>query len=91
MIEQALHRLTIVTCSPGRSACADGGVPAGDGADALAGAPVATPADLAAMLDLHPGELAWLADRRGLERRVRDVRLRNYRYRWLPRVRRRRA
>ena len=47
---------------------------------------LAAPADLAAMLDLHPGELAWLADRRGLERRVRDVRLRNYRYRWLPRV-----
>jgi hypothetical protein len=47
---------------------------------------IATPADLAAMLDLHPGELAWLADRRGLERRVRDLRLRNYRYRWLPRA-----
>jgi hypothetical protein len=45
-----------------------------------------TAADLAAMFDLHPGELAWLADRRGLERRVGDVRLRNYRYRWLPRA-----
>lgn len=45
-----------------------------------------TPADLAAMLDLHRGELAWLADRRGLERRVADPRLRNYRYRWLPRA-----
>jgi RNA-directed DNA polymerase len=45
-----------------------------------------TPRDLAAMLDLHPGELAWLADRRGLERRVVDPRLRNYRYRWLPRA-----
>jgi RNA-directed DNA polymerase len=45
-----------------------------------------TPADLAAMLDLHRGELAWLADRRGLERHVSDPRLRNYRYRWLPRA-----
>jgi len=44
----------------------------------------ATPADLAALFDLHPAELAWLADRRGLERRA-DPRLRNYRYRWLAR------
>ena len=44
----------------------------------------ATPADLAALFDLHPGELAWLADRRGLERRA-ALRLRNYRYRWLAR------
>ncbi len=44
-----------------------------------------TPAGLAAALDLHPGELARLADRRGLERRVADPRLRNYRYRWLAR------
>jgi RNA-directed DNA polymerase len=47
--------------------------------------PIDTRADLAAGLDLHPGELAWLADRRGLERRAADSRLRNYRYRWLPR------
>ena len=45
-----------------------------------------TPAGLAAALDLHPGELAWLADRRGLERRAADARLRNYRYRWLARA-----
>jgi RNA-directed DNA polymerase len=44
----------------------------------------ATAADLAALLDLHPGELAWLADRRRLERRA-ATRLRNYRYRWLAR------
>ena len=44
-----------------------------------------TPAGLAAALDLHPGELAWLADRRRLERRDADPRLRNYRYRWLAR------
>ena len=36
----------------------------------------ATPIDLAALLDLHPGELAWLADRRSLERRAAE-RLRN--------------
>jgi RNA-directed DNA polymerase len=45
-----------------------------------------TPADVAAMLDLHMGELHWLGDRRGLERRVTDTRLQNYRYRWLPRA-----
>jgi RNA-directed DNA polymerase len=45
---------------------------------------VSTPANLAALLDLHPGELAWLADRRSLERRA-ALRLRNYRYRWLAR------
>jgi hypothetical protein len=44
------------------------------------------PADLAAMLDLHVGELAWLGDCRGLERRAADTRLQNYRYRWLPRA-----
>lgn len=44
----------------------------------------ATPTDLAALFDLHPGELAWLADRRGLERGA-GPRLRNYRYRWLAR------
>lgn len=46
---------------------------------------IATRGDLAATLDLHPGELAWLADRRRLERRASTERLRNYRYRWLPR------
>ena len=44
----------------------------------------ATTADLAAILDLHAGELGWLADRRGIERRA-PPRLRNYRYRWLAR------
>jgi RNA-directed DNA polymerase len=44
----------------------------------------ATAADLAALLDLHPGELAWLADTRGGERRTAG-RLCNYRYRWLAR------
>jgi hypothetical protein len=47
--------------------------------------PIETRLDLARTLDLHPGELAWLADRRGLERRTADERLCNYRYRWLPR------
>jgi RNA-directed DNA polymerase len=48
---------------------------------------VATTPDLAAFLDLHLGELAWLADCRGLERTVADERLRNYRYAWIPRDR----
>jgi RNA-directed DNA polymerase len=45
-----------------------------------------SPVDLAAMLDLHMGELNWLGDCRGLERRATDTRLQNYRYRWLPRA-----
>ncbi len=41
--------------------------------------------DLARFLGLDFGRLAWLADARGLERRVETERLRNYRYRWLTR------
>jgi RNA-directed DNA polymerase len=40
---------------------------------------------LAERLELDEGQLAWLADRRGWERTHRHERLRNYRYRWLPR------
>jgi RNA-directed DNA polymerase len=40
---------------------------------------------LAEFLELGHGELAWLADTRGLERTVTDERLRNYRYLALPR------
>ena len=47
---------------------------------------LATPADLAAFLDLHPGELAWLADVLGLERSVPAEKLRNYSYTWIPRA-----
>src|SRR4051794_26929395 len=47
--------------------------------------PLATLADLAAHLDLHLGELEWLADVRGLERSVPAEKLRNYSYRWIPR------
>ncbi len=42
-------------------------------------------AALAELLELTPGQLLWLADVRGLERSVAHERLRNYRYRWLPR------
>ncbi len=48
-------------------------------------APVGAVADLAERLELDLGQLAWLADVRGLERRAPDERLRNYRYRWVPR------
>jgi RNA-directed DNA polymerase len=41
--------------------------------------------ELAERLELSPGQLAWLADVRGLERTVSAERLRNYRYRALPR------
>jgi hypothetical protein len=41
-----------------------------------------TTGDLAAFLDLHAGELDWLADRQCRERTVHTPRLRNYRYRW---------
>jgi RNA-directed DNA polymerase len=40
---------------------------------------------LAELLELSLGQLAWLADVRGLERTVADERLRNYRYRSVPR------
>jgi RNA-directed DNA polymerase len=40
---------------------------------------------LAELLELSLGQLAWLADARGLERTVADERLRNYRYRSAPR------
>ena len=40
---------------------------------------------LARHLDLGEGDLAWLADARGLERTADDERLRHYRYMWLPR------
>lgn len=42
---------------------------------------------LAQRLELDPGQLAWLADVRGLERTVEAERLRNYRYRWVARRR----
>jgi RNA-directed DNA polymerase len=41
--------------------------------------------DLAAALELSDGQLAWLADVRGLERTVAAERLRNYRYAAVPR------
>jgi hypothetical protein len=44
-----------------------------------------SPRALAQRLELDDGQLAWLADARGLERRVGAERLRNYRYRWLER------
>jgi RNA-directed DNA polymerase len=40
---------------------------------------------LAERLELSHGQLAWLADVRSLERTVSQLRLRNYRYRVLPR------
>jgi len=40
---------------------------------------------LAQRLELGDGQLAWLADVRGLERRVTDEKLRNYRYATVPR------
>jgi RNA-directed DNA polymerase len=43
-------------------------------------------AELAELAELSAGQLAWLADVRGLERTVPDERLRNYRYRTFPRV-----
>ncbi len=43
-------------------------------------------AALAALLGLELGQLDWLADVKGLERRVRADRLRNYRYLWLARA-----
>jgi RNA-directed DNA polymerase len=42
-------------------------------------------AGLAERLELSPGQLAWLADVRSLERSVAQEKLRNYRYRIIPR------
>ncbi len=42
-------------------------------------------ASLAERLELSAGQLAWLADVRGIERTVDREQLRNYRYRWMPR------
>jgi hypothetical protein len=42
-------------------------------------------AELASHLGLSLAELDWLADTKGLERRVPDEKLRNYRYMWLRR------
>lgn len=42
-------------------------------------------AGLADRLELSPGQLAWLADMRSLERSVAHEKLRNYRYRIVPR------
>jgi hypothetical protein len=42
-------------------------------------------ASLAERLELSDGQLAWLADVRSLERNVIDEKLRNYRYRIVPR------
>jgi hypothetical protein len=41
--------------------------------------------ELAERLELSDGQLSWLADVRGLERTVERERLRNYRYRTVPR------
>ena len=48
-------------------------------------AAVASVDDLAAILELSDGQLAWLADVRSLERTVTAERLRNYRYAAIPR------
>ena len=44
-----------------------------------------TTGELAERFELDAGQLAWLADVRGLKRHVADERLRNYRYLLLPR------
>lgn len=44
-----------------------------------------TPGTLADRLELDPGQLLWLADARSWERDAADLRLRHYRYRWIPR------
>lgn len=46
---------------------------------------ISSVAELADRLELSHGQLAWLADVRSLERRVEEEKLRNYRYRWVPR------
>ncbi|HEX7859965.1 MAG TPA: reverse transcriptase family protein [Verrucomicrobiae bacterium] len=45
--------------------------------------PITTVGELATRLNLNANELGWLADGRGLERKVSEERLRHYRYRWI--------
>lgn len=45
---------------------------------------LATPGDLAAWLELTPGELDWFADIAGWGSTCRDEALRHYRYQWRP-------
>ncbi|RLP74739.1 RNA-directed DNA polymerase [Mycetocola tolaasinivorans] len=45
----------------------------------------ATPAELAGLLGLDIGELAWFADQRGWNRRAGSARLQHYRYEWRAR------
>ena len=47
---------------------------------------LASPAELAGLLGVSAGTLAWLADVRSLERRAPEERLRNYRYGWIARA-----
>jgi RNA-directed DNA polymerase len=47
--------------------------------------PIDTVGELADRLELDPGQLAWLADVKGLERHATQERLRNYRYSQHPR------
>jgi RNA-directed DNA polymerase len=44
--------------------------------------PLCTIADVADFVELDVGHLEWFADAHALERRVRDDKLRNYRYTW---------
>ena len=46
---------------------------------------IASTGSLARFLGVTDGELAWIADARGLERSVEDERLRHYRYATIPR------
>lgn len=48
-------------------------------------APIESLEALAERLEVSSGQLAWLADVRAMERTVQQERLRNYRYRWVPR------
>jgi hypothetical protein len=45
--------------------------------------PLATPAELAALLEVTVSELAWFADRRSIERTTTQESFRHYRYSWL--------
>src|SRR4051812_48941619 len=49
--------------------------------------PIPTLDRLARFLGLTGTELAWVADVRGLERKLGDGRLRHYHYRWVPKAR----
>lgn len=79
-LQLAVHtgRLEFVGFVPRQEMCPATGAPQQWNLPALT-----TVAELAAWLNLSPGELAWFADLRQFNHRTKEPRLGHYRYRWI--------